>query len=118
MSKYANTPLVRYLLEVMESRQWSGNELAKRAGLASPSFWEIVTGATKAPALDTIVGLAEACEVDPVVLFYLATGRQPQGGLDTTFEELRGIFDRLDGGGRELLLRLARTVSNHSVEKD
>src|SRR3990172_11783978 len=111
-SKYADTPLVRYLQEVMRRREWSGNELARRAGLTSPSFWELMTGATKNPALDTVMGLAEACGVDPVVIFSYATGYRPPTGLDPMLEELKGIFVRLPNGSQGLLLRLAFALAD------
>jgi lambda repressor-like predicted transcriptional regulator len=96
-----------WLKAELAKRGWSMRQLALRAGITPPSVTDIVrTGAT--PRMETIVKMADALEVDPMVMLRVA-GRVPTFVPETTDEDrLLRIFRALPHHLRQAVMWMAR----------
>jgi len=134
------------LKKLMEIKQISPFDLSKISGVPQPRISEIVNSKTLNPQLKTLVKLAEALEVEIVVLVgseaveskykQFAEVREKQSiqdyqkryGVTALFreinpgqEELLRCWDLLDEGKRKSLMDVARAMAGvncRSVESD
>lgn len=60
------------LKELRAERNWTQNELSKRAGIARTNLASIETGKVRNPATDTLLKLAHACNIRPEELYQAA----------------------------------------------
>jgi transcriptional regulator with XRE-family HTH domain len=94
-----------WLSREREKRGWSQTELADRSGLRRQIISKTETGVST-PALETVVALADALEISPVVILR-AMGLLPPGTSDQIrFEDWQFILDKLPEDQQEELYQI------------
>lgn len=103
-------PFVPWLLEQIESRGWTVQELSRRADVAAPTLWNVINRKRSAgPAL--LSSLAAALGVSEIYVFNLAgLFVQPVASLSGRSVEILSIFDGLSEEDQETLLWMARSL--------
>ena len=104
------------ILALRTERGLSQQKLAKRMGVARTTIGELESGQTAAPAAETLLGLAEALEVDPWVIVYGRTRETPKD-TPTPLIELFRLFAAMPPLYQDLLLRFAREMAIEPVPK-
>lgn len=102
------------LRELREREGWSKAEAARRIGMDRTQYLRMEDGQPKRPKYETLVKLADAYGVKPVVLIEAtgqtimeAAGRR-SGDLDE--DEILQLFNRLTDEDRERLIAIARAL--------
>ena len=85
-------------------------KLSKRAGKAAVYISAVETGRIN-PTLDTILRIAEALEVEPADIFYLAFSSEPKEikALKKEFDE---VIRKLDKSGQQVLMKIVRAMAD------
>lgn len=92
-------------------RGWSGNELARRAGVSSAGFHQVMTD-THGPGLNFCLGVAQALGERPERVLRLAGLLPPIAPEVAEEEQACRVLRELSPGGRVLALELLRTLSS------
>ena len=87
---------------LMDRRDMNASELARAAGVNPTGVYDILSGKSRSPRLDTVHKIAVALKVPVSQLF-------EQVGTDEARDEIVEIFLRLDPVERRRLLQAARS---------
>lgn len=105
--------LFRWIVDEVERRSWSNNELAKRAGL-SPSHLSMVMSGQRSVTFDFCAAIAKAFGERPEVLFRKAGLLPPSSGkmdeLNEEEAELIQIRRKLSRPRQIAMLETARAI--------
>lgn len=90
-----------------KAKGWSMAELARRAALKQPSLWALEHQVTKKPKADTLMRVAAALGVPMREIL-----RPSKKGSVDLLDDLREVFDQLDGRNKQALLAAARALKD------
>ncbi len=96
-----------WLNDELNKRGWNQNQLAKRAGLASGTISNIISG-SKGMGIDTAKAIAKALRVNPKIVLEAAGLLPAEPETDAGFEEWAYMLSQLPERDREELLQIAR----------
>lgn len=100
---YVSTPLGQWILNELEVKSWSQNELGRRASLSSGTISNIINGTTK-PDQVTLRSISKAFKVSAETVLRLA-GLLPEAPAPTAqTEQLLYLFDQMDDKNRQTIL--------------
>jgi transcriptional regulator with XRE-family HTH domain len=107
--------LFRWIVDETERRNWSNNELAKRAGL-SPSYVSMVLSGQRSVTFDFCAGIAKAFGERPEVIFrkagLLPTSSGKMSELSEDEKELVEAYRELSPGLKPVALGLLKDLLN------
>lgn len=89
------------IMKEMERRGMDGSSLARAAGLNPTGVYDILSGKSRSPRLDTIAKIANALNIDVAQLISMPTKEELK-------DEIYSIFSDLDSDEQEKLLQIAR----------
>ena len=96
---------IEWLDEMIATRNWSDNQLAKEAGISHSVISKARSGVL--PKWDACEAISAALNVSPVLVFRKA-GLLPPGPSDeVAFEDWKYILDQLDPRDQEVLKKTA-----------
>jgi len=107
------TRFPEWLFEQIKNNGWSMRELARRSNLAHTSVARVISGEI-APTWDFCASIARPLKMSPISIFRLA-GLMPsieEGMEGISFDELRGIMERLTPKQRRDVLRYAEFLDH------
>lgn len=92
--------LASNLKEIMTQKGTNASQLAKAAKVNPTGVYDILSGKSRSPRLETINKIAQALGVPPASLFQ-------ERSSDALKQEILDVFDRLPGDERRRLLLTA-----------
>lgn len=108
---YMATKLGDWLLKELEKRNWSQNELARRAGISSGTVSNLITG-TKTPEQNTLIAIAEALKIPKETVLRAAEILPPIATNSEKESELIYLFRLLPKEEQDYMLRhMQATIS-------
>jgi transcriptional regulator with XRE-family HTH domain len=110
MSTERKHDFVIWLDEILTERNWSDNELAKRAGLSHSSISKARSGIL--PQWEACKAIAHALGVNPILVFRKAGLLPPGPADDVRFEDWKELIPQLDPRDEAFLKQTAQ----HMIE--
>jgi transcriptional regulator with XRE-family HTH domain len=112
------TPMRKFtewLNEELQKRDWSYNELARRAGLSSGGISLVMNEARK-PGPELCLAIARALNKDPVTVFRLAGLLPPEPDGDPDAKQALHLFRQLSPTQKEMLLTQMEALARRKLE--
>ena len=113
----AQTPseLIDWINEKLNDKNWSQNELARKAGVTSGVISLVMTGTR--PGIKVCKAIANAFGVSEETVLKLAGHLEKERGYDVERDELNSLFDTLPEEKKSDLLDIARTLGRKGKGK-
>ena len=100
----------RTIRGIRRLKRLTQGKLSKRAGKAAVYISAVETGRVN-PTLDTILCLAEALEVEPADIFYLAFSSESVE-IKTLKKEFDEVVRKLESAEQQILIRIIRAMAD------
>jgi transcriptional regulator with XRE-family HTH domain len=115
----ASEEFIRWLTEEMDKRGWNNSELARKAGLRSPStIQQVVTGGRN-PGVEFCLGVARAFREPPELVFRRAGLLPDREGIeDELYDRFRAYIEELSPERRAELFRYVMFLHQMEQEKE
>lgn len=94
-----------YLLDQLEKRGWSQNELARRSGLTSGTISNTINGVYGADQ-STLISIANALKVSKEEIFRAAGILPPVSTQTEEIERLNFLFNQLDDTDKTTIIQM------------
>lgn len=106
-----------WLQNELNVKGWRPTDLARRSRISDAAISRILRGERNADA-NTLVKIAEALNISPIVLFRHA-GLLPPGGEKVTFEDWQHLIEQLDPADEAELHQIAEMkIERRKKEKE
>lgn len=105
---YTDTPVdLERLLALLGEKDWTGADLARKAGLSQPTVWSLLNGRTKMPKAATLIAVANALGVPLREILRQRPGKKAEADLA---EAMSVTFSALDPRDQHAILTAARSL--------
>ena len=106
---YVDTEFGKWLLNELDKRGWSQNELGRRAGLTSGTISNVING-VRTPATDTLKAIASALKLPKETVFREAGILSSVPEQTKRLEALLHLFEAMTDRQKDLLISQARWI--------
>ena len=102
----ADPILINWLTAQLSDRNWSQNELARRAGISKGVISEVMNG--RRPGIEACKAIAHALGIAAEIILVLAGHLPAPPGYDREAEELLHLFGQMSDRDQAEMLKIAQ----------
>lgn len=105
--------LSEWIMDQLNQRNWSRNDLAKRSGLGRSVISKTIRQLSKRPDPETLSAIAVAFDEDPITVFRIAKLLPPDTELPE-LESFKHVLKEMSPENRQRLLDIAKVLLKHN----